>query len=41
MGVPGRITGDAATVHAYVLPVDEESLIARDTAELVHGLTSP
>lgn len=37
-GKEGRITTDASRLHAWVIPTDEELLIARDTARLVLGL---
>ncbi|HSK17559.1 MAG TPA: acetate kinase [Longimicrobiales bacterium] len=37
-GVEGRITTDDSRLHAWVIPTDEELLIARDTARLVLGL---
>lgn len=39
-GWEGRITGDAG-LAAWVIPTDEELLIARDTARLVHGVDTP
>jgi acetate kinase len=38
VGVAARITADAARIHAYVLPVDEALLIARDTAAVVRAV---
>jgi acetate kinase len=32
IGVEERISADYAKVHAYVIPVDEAVIIARDTA---------
>lgn len=32
IGTEGRVTVDNSKVHAYVIPVDEEVMIARDTA---------
>jgi acetate kinase len=40
-GVAGRITRDESTVHAWVIPTNEELLIARDTVRLVTGLPVP
>lgn len=40
-GVPARITTDDSTMAAWVIPTDEELLIARDTARLVLGTPSP
>jgi acetate kinase len=37
-GAEGRITTDASRLHAWVIPTDEELLIARDAARLVLGL---
>lgn len=37
-GAEGRITRDGSTLAAWVIPTDEELLIARDTARLVLGL---
>jgi acetate kinase len=37
-GVEGRISTDDSRLHAWVIPTDEELLIARDTARLVLGL---
>jgi acetate kinase len=37
-GAEGRITTAASRLHAWVIPTDEELLIARDTARLVLGL---
>jgi len=34
-GSEGRISVEDAGIHAYVVPVDESSIIARDTAECV------
>ena len=31
LGSESRINADAATVQVYVIPVDEEALIVRDT----------
>ena len=33
VGVPGRISHDAARIHAFVVPADEEAVIARDAVE--------
>jgi acetate kinase len=35
IGCEGRISPDTARVHIYVIPSDEEALIARETANLV------
>jgi acetate kinase len=37
-GAEGRITQDGSLLEAWVIPTDEELLIARDTARLVLGL---
>jgi acetate kinase len=37
-GAEGRISTDDSRLHAWVIPTDEELLIARDTARLVLGL---
>ncbi|HEX6558253.1 MAG TPA: acetate kinase, partial [Longimicrobiales bacterium] len=37
-GHEGRITGDSSRLQAWVIPTDEELVIARDTARLVLGL---
>jgi acetate kinase len=37
-GTEGRISTDDSRLHAWVIPTDEELLIARDTARLVLGL---
>jgi len=37
-GAEGRITTDDSRLHAWVIPTDEELLIARDTVRLVLGL---
>ena len=34
-GKEGRITSDNSRLHAWVIPTDEELLIARDTARVV------
>lgn len=40
-GRAGRITTDGSRLHAWVIPTDEELLIARDTARLVEGVDPP
>lgn len=35
VGADGRISSDDATIHAYVISVDEELLIARDTVDVL------
>ena len=37
-GLEGRISADDARLAAWVIPTDEELLIARDTARLVLGM---
>jgi acetate kinase len=37
-GAEGRITTDQAQLEVWVIPTNEELLIARDTARLVLGL---
>jgi acetate kinase len=37
-GAEGRISTDDSRLHAWVIPTDEELLIARDTARLVLGM---
>lgn len=34
---PGRISTDASTLHAWVIPTDEEKLMAREAARLLGG----
>jgi acetate kinase len=41
VGVEGGITPDGSTLPAYVIPTDEELLIARDTVEVVLQYRSP
>ena len=36
-GREGRISRDGARLAAYVIPTDEELLIARDTVRVVRG----
>jgi acetate kinase len=40
-GEAGRITTEDSRVHAWVIPTNEELLIARDTVRLVTGLPVP
>lgn len=40
-GEPTRITTDDSRLHAWVIPTDEEILIARDTVRLVLGIPNP
>jgi acetate kinase len=39
-GSEGRISADGSRVEVWVLPTDEELLIARDTVRVVQGLES-
>jgi acetate kinase len=41
MGVEGRISRDDSRLAAYVIPTDEELLIARDTARCILGEPNP
>jgi acetate kinase len=41
VGAEGRISTDASTLAAYVIPTDEELLIARDTVRCVLGIPHP
>jgi acetate kinase len=41
VGRAGRISTEDSTLHAWVIPTDEELLIARDTARLVQGAPNP
>ncbi len=34
---PGRVSTDASTLHAWVIPTDEEKLMARETLRLLGG----
>jgi acetate kinase len=36
-GAEGPIHSDSARLQAYVIPTDEELLIARDTIRCIHG----
>jgi acetate kinase len=40
-GVEGAITSEGSTLPAYVIPTDEEVLIARDTVRVILGLPHP
>jgi acetate kinase len=40
-GAEGRIDAEAARVQAWVIPTDEELLIARDTVRVVRGIEHP
>jgi acetate kinase len=37
-GGEGRISPEGATPEVWVIPTDEELLIARDTFRVVHGI---
>jgi acetate kinase len=39
-GSEGRISADGSRVEVWVVPTDEELLIARDTVRVVQGLES-
>jgi acetate kinase len=39
-GVEGRISADQSRVEVWVVPTDEELLIARDAVRVVQGLES-
>jgi acetate kinase len=41
IGVEGPIAGDGSRLAAYVIPTDEELLIARDAARCIQGEPSP
>ena len=40
-GKEGAVTADGSTLMAYVIPTDEELLIARDTVRLILGIPHP
>ena len=40
-GETGRITTDASRIQAWVIPTNEELLIARDTMRLITGTPLP
>ncbi|MCE7936051.1 MAG: acetate kinase, partial [Chlorobi bacterium CHB2] len=40
-GTEARISAANSRIHAYVIPTDEELLIARDTVRLVRGIEVP
>lgn len=40
-GVEGVISGEGSRLSAYVIPTDEELLIARDTARCILGEPNP
>ena len=37
-GIEGRISADDSVIEAYVIPVDEAAIIARDTVEFLRRL---
>ena len=41
VGVEGQISGNDSSLHAYVIPTDEELLIARDTVRCILGEPHP
>src|SRR5262249_3317699 len=41
VGREGQISSKDSTLHAYVIPTDEELLIARDTVRCIHGESHP
>jgi acetate kinase len=41
VGLEGQISTDDSSLHAYVIPTDEELLIARDTVRCILGEPSP
>jgi len=41
VGLEGQISTDDSSLHALVIPTDEELLIARDTVNCVLGETHP
>jgi acetate kinase len=41
VGREGRISTDGSTLHAWVIPTNEELLIARDTVRCVLGEPHP
>jgi acetate kinase len=41
VGLEGQISSDDSTLHAYVIPTDEELLIARDTVRCIQGEPHP
>ena len=41
VGSEGQISSDDSTLHAYVIPTDEELLIARDTVRCIQGEPHP
>jgi len=41
VGLEGQISIDDSRLHAYVIPTDEELLIARDTVRCIQGEPHP
>ena len=41
VGLEGQISGDDSSPHAYVIPTDEEILIARHTVRCIPGEPHP
>jgi acetate kinase len=41
VGLEGRISTDHSSLHAFVIPTDEELLIARDTVRCIIGEPNP
>ena len=41
VGRPGRISAAAARIEAWVIPTDEEQVIARETARCLSGGPGP
>jgi len=41
VGSEGRISSEDSSLHAYVIPTDEELLIARDTVRCIQGESHP
>jgi len=41
VGLEGQISSDDSRLHAYVIPTDEELLIARDTVRCIQGEPHP
>ena len=41
LGLEGRISTESSTLHAWVIPTNEELLIARDTVRCILGEPHP
>ena len=41
VGIEGQISSDDSSLHAYVIPTDEEVMIARDTVRCIQGEPHP